>query len=57
MTNQIYSEKEVEAKEGALKRMTQVQKRKTIEVELVDNKKIDLRNIETLPEIQKIRNQ
>ena len=49
MTNQIYSEKEVEAKEGALKRMTQVQKRKTIEVELVDNKKIDLRNMEPLP--------
>ena len=37
--------------------MTQVQKRKTVEVDLVDNRKMDLRNIESFPQIQKMRTQ
>lgn len=35
LTNQLFNEKETEAKEGALKRLTQIQKRKTIESDFV----------------------
>ena len=45
MSNQIFNEKEIEVKEGALKRLTQVQKRKTVEVDLAENRKVDLRNL------------
>ena len=56
MSNQIFNEKEIEVKEGALKRLTQVQKRKTVEVDLAENRKIDLHNLEKTPEIQSIKN-
>jgi len=49
VTNQVFNEKESEAKESALKRLTQIHKRKTIETDLVENRKIDLKNIESLP--------
>ena len=35
ISNEFFNEKEIEAKEGALKKMTQLQKRKTIEADLV----------------------
>lgn len=35
IANQSYSQKEVETKEGALKKLTQIQKRKTIAADLV----------------------
>lgn len=52
MANQLFNEKETETKEGALKKLTQVQKRKTIEADLAENRKIDIRNIENSREIR-----
>jgi hypothetical protein len=49
LTNQLFNEKEIETKEGALKRLTQVQKRKTIETDLAENRKVDIRNLERTP--------
>ena len=43
--NQAFSEKQMEVKEGALKRLTQIQKRKTIETDLIENRKADVKNI------------
>ena len=37
--------------------MTQIQKRKTIEADLVENRKADAKSIESLPEIRDIKNQ
>jgi hypothetical protein len=45
MMNQIFSEKEVEEKENALKKLTQIHKRKTIESDLVENRKLDLESM------------
>jgi hypothetical protein len=41
----------VEAKEGALKKLTQVQKRKTIVSDLVENRRIDLQNLKKSKEV------
>lgn len=46
MMNHIFSEKEVEEKENALKKLTQIHKRKTIESDLLENRKLDLASIE-----------
>lgn len=54
ITNQIFSQRETEVKEGALARLTQVHKRKTIQSDLIDTKKVDLANLEKSPRIREI---
>jgi hypothetical protein len=56
MANQLFNEKETETKESALRKLTQIQKRKTIESELVENKRIDIRNIESTREFKEFKN-
>lgn len=41
----------MEVKEGALKKLTQVQKRKTIVSDLVENRRIDLQNLKKSKEV------
>jgi hypothetical protein len=52
ISNEFFNTREMEAKEGSLRKMTQIQKRKTVEADLVENRKADIRNIEIMPEIQ-----
>ena len=57
VANHSFSQKEIETKEGALKKLTQIQKRKTIAADLVENRKIDVRNIEQSREIVEFKNE
>ena len=55
LVNQSFSEEEVEAKEGALKKLTEVQRRKTIVADLVENRRVDLANLKGSREVAEFR--
>lgn len=44
--NRIYAEKEVVEKENAIKRLTKIHKRKTIDSDILEDKKIEVRGLE-----------
>jgi hypothetical protein len=55
LANESFSEREVEAKEGVLKKLTQIQKRKTIASDLLENRRMDIKNLEQSRDIVEFR--